>query len=201
MRITLLVLLCSISLSASAQWYKLNISNYRRLPQLVQQPSAGIKLRPVSFTNTSVTPLSVLETAYGLSLSERSVMKEAQHHMRFREYAEASYGFRDLAKIYIRQNKLTQAKWFFLQSNNLSRQQSNDRLTIANLIDLAVIKSTIGDFALAQQDLDEARSLAINHNWKDDLTHVDFELKNLQRDKLAAIKPGTTYAGNTQSAL
>ena len=201
MRISLLVLLCSISLSASAQWYKLNISNYRRMPQLAQLPPAGIKLRTAAFTKNTITPLSIQETAFGLLLSERLVMKSAQHHMRFREYEEASYGFRDLAKIYIKQNKLTQAKWFFLQSNNLSRQQNNDRLTIANLIDLAIIKSIIGDFALAQQDLDEARGMATNHGWQDDLTHVAQELKNLQRDKLAAIKPSNTYAGNTQSAL
>ncbi|MBS7566604.1 hypothetical protein KHS38_19520 [Mucilaginibacter sp. Bleaf8] len=201
MRISLLVLFCTVSLSASAQWYKLKLSNYRRQPQLVTSQGPAFKLLPAKMQLTSVKRVSIAQTWYGLLLNEHVTMKTAQHQMRFREYAEASYSFRDLAKIYLQLNKLSQAKWFFLQSNNLSRQQNNDRLTIANLIDLAAIKTTIGDFSLAQQDLDEAHTLAIARNWQDDVAHVNREIKSLQRDKLAALKPGTTYAGTAQTAL
>lgn len=201
MRIPLLVLLCTFSLSASAQWYKLKLGNYRRQPQLAAAPVKAFKLPPAKLQFNTVKRVNIAQTWYGLLLNEHTTMKMAQHQMRFREYAEASYSFRDLAKIYLQLNKLSQAKWFLLQSNNLSRQQNNDRLTIANLIDLALIKSTIGDFALAQQDLDEARNMATARNWQDDVTRVNREINSLQRDKLAALKPGTTYAGAAQSAL
>lgn len=202
MRVIFLFLFSAISFSASAQWWKIDFKKQHRYPALVHARPAAFKAAAVKVSyNPAMVRVALGETTYGLTLSERVVMKTAQHNMRFREYAEASYNFRDLAKIYVQLNKLSQAKWFFLQSNNLSRQQNNDRLTIANLINLALVKTAIGDFALAQQDLDEARTLATVRGWQDDLTAVDIEIKNLQQNKLVALKPGNNYVGNTQSAL
>jgi hypothetical protein len=134
-------------------------------------------------------------------LNEHTVMKTAQHQMRFRQYEDASYSFNELAKIYVQLNKLSEAKWFFLQSNNLSRQQNNDRLTIANLMELATVKATIGDFALAQQDLDEARDLATAHNWQDDVLSVKKRVDVLQRSKLAYVKPESGLANAGTNTL
>ncbi|MFD1256330.1 hypothetical protein ACFQ3S_05935 [Mucilaginibacter terrae] len=195
MKVFLLALLCTLSFSASAQWW--SFKKYKRYPLLAEVKHAPFRLTSAKLANTKVSRVTLGLTPYSLTLSERSVMKTAQHQMRFRQYEDASYSFNELAKIYVQQGKLSEAKWFYLQSNNLSRQQSNDRLTIANLIELANVKSAIGDFALAQQDLDEARDMATAHNWQDDVLAVKKNMDGLQRSKLAYVKPEKGLAGTT----
>jgi tetratricopeptide (TPR) repeat protein len=195
MKVFLLALLCTISFSASAQWW--SFKKNKRYPMLAEVKYAPFRMPAAKLMNTNVKRVTLGMTTYGLTLSERSVMKTAQHQMRFRQYEDASYSFNELAKIYVQQGKLSEAKWFYLQSNNLSRQQNNDRLTIANLIELANVKSTIGDFALAQQDLDEARDMATAHNWQDDVRSVKKHMDGLQRSKLAYVKPEAGLAGTT----
>ena len=195
MKVFLLALLCTISFSASAQWW--SFKKHKRYSALSEVKSVPFRLSAAKLINTKVTRVTLGLTPYSLTLNERSVMKTAQHQMRFRQYEDASYSFNELAKIYVQQGKLSEAKWFYLQSNKLSRQQSNDRLTIANLIELASVKSTIGDFALAQQDLDEARDMATSHNWQDDVLSVKKNMDGLQRSKLAYVKPDAVLAGTT----
>ncbi|MDT3403243.1 hypothetical protein [Mucilaginibacter terrae] len=201
MRRLLLVLFCTVSFTASAQWWAVGpLKKYQRFPAIVQVKQAPFKIN-TQLNAAKVTRVNIAQSFYCLTINERTVMKTAQHQMRFREYADASYSFAELAKIYIQQNKLSEAKWFFLQSNNLSRQQNNDRLTIANLRELANIKSTIGDFALAQQDLTEAHDMASAHNWQDDVLLVKKCQDDLQRSKLAAIKTEAGMPGATRSTL
>lgn len=201
MRGLLLVLLCTISFSASAQWWAVGpLKKFQRYPAIVQVKQSPLKIT-AKWSKASVARVAIGQTIYNLTLNERTVMKTAQHQMRFREYADASYSFSELAKIYVQQNKLSEAKWFFLQSNNLSRQQNNDRLTIANLMELATIKSTIGDFALAQQDLNEAQDMANSHNWQDDILSVKKRQDDLQRSKLAAVKTEAGLASAGQTTL
>jgi len=201
MRGILLILLCTISFSASAQWWAVGpLKKFQRYPLIAQVQQSPLKIK-AQLSNAKLTRVAIGQTTYCLTLNEHAVMKTAQHQMRFREYADASYSFNELAKIYVQQNKLSEAKWFFLQSNNLSRQQSNDRLTIANLIELAVIKSTIGDFSLAQQDLKEAQDLAGSHNWQDDILSVKKRQDDLQRTKLATVKTEAGLASAGQNTL
>jgi hypothetical protein len=87
-------------------------------------------------------------------------MRAAQHNMRFREYALASYKFSELAQIYVKENRLSEAKWYYLQSILISKQQNDHQHTINNLVSLAMIKADLGDLVQAQQDLAEARELA-----------------------------------------
>ncbi len=199
MKVFLLAFLCSISFSASAQWW--SFKKHKRYPAIAQVNHAPFTLPAAKAGYARISRVNIGQTEYGLVLNEHFVMKTAQHQMRFREYADASYSFNELAKIYVRLNKFSEAKWFFLQSNNLSRQQNNDRLTIANLIELAAVKSTIGDFALAQQDLDEARDMAAAHNWQDDVVSVKKRVDILQRSKLASLKPETGLASAATGTL
>lgn len=67
-----------------------------------------------------------------------------------------------LSQAYFIQKKYTQAKWFNLQSNNISRNLYETPNIIHSLIRLATIKTVIKDYKLAQQDLDEAMVLAKN---------------------------------------
>jgi hypothetical protein len=199
MKVLLLALLCTISFSASAQWW--SIKTHKRYALITQAQSPAYRLTANKLSPAKVSRGTIGLTAYSLVLSEHTVMKTAQHQMRFREYEDASYSFNELAKIYVQLNQLSEAKWFFLQSNNLSRQQNNDRLTIANLIELSNVKQAIGDFSLAQQDLEEARDMANNHNWQDDVQAVKKRLDNLLLTKMAALKPEAGFGKAVQATL
>ncbi|QJD95841.1 hypothetical protein HH214_08125 [Mucilaginibacter robiniae] len=191
MKALLLLVLCGVSFSASAQWW--HFGKAKHVPLNLEAKSLAFQWKGLPPAKPQLTRVEMGASEYGLDLYRITVMKTAQHQMRFREYEDASYSFTELAKVYIKQNKMTEAKWFFLQSNNLSRQQNNDRLTIANLVDLAWVKTNIGDYALAQQDLEEARDLANAHGWADDVTLTQKKLSDLQHTKLAALTPAATY--------
>jgi len=68
--------------------------------------------------------------------------------------------FDHLARAYHSQKKYSQAKWFILQSNTLSRAKNDTPNIITSLVTLAAIKSDIKDYDLAMRDLDEALQLS-----------------------------------------
>ncbi|RZA00078.1 MAG: hypothetical protein EOP47_15040 [Sphingobacteriaceae bacterium] len=68
--------------------------------------------------------------------------------------------FDNLAHVYHDQKKYSQAKWYILQSNNLSRMKNDVPNIITSLIKLAAIKTDIKDFSLAMRDLNEALALS-----------------------------------------
>jgi hypothetical protein len=67
--------------------------------------------------------------------------------------------FDNLVKVYRAQRKFSQAKWFVLQSNTLSRAIHDVPNIISSLIQLAAIKTDIKDYSLAMRDLNEALKL------------------------------------------
>ncbi|RYY35042.1 MAG: hypothetical protein EOP46_11345 [Sphingobacteriaceae bacterium] len=67
-----------------------------------------------------------------------------------------------LAKIYQKQQRYSQAKWFTLQSNNLSRIKSDVPNIILSLKQLASIKNALKEYKMAEQDLTEADYIAKN---------------------------------------
>lgn len=85
---------------------------------------------------------------------------------RFNDTAGLRLSFDNLGKIYIAQKKYSQAKWFILQSNAISRVKRDIPNLISSLITLSVIKSEIQDYKLASKDLNEALQLSINNNNK-----------------------------------
>lgn len=195
MRITLLILLCSISISASAQWWKLK----KVEPRPAELENAQLQPQK-NFLPVTVTPHPRIHTHtlspgdYSLELAEQAAMKTAQHNMRFRIYDVASYNFRDLAQLYVQQNRFSEAKWYFLQSTFLARQQNNNKLTISNLSKLAMVKCEIGDFILAQQDLLEAREIAASHGWLIEIIEVEKKLTQIQRNRFASLRSDMRYA-------
>ncbi|GAB3918175.1 hypothetical protein [Mucilaginibacter boryungensis] len=195
MRIALLILFCSISISASAQWWKLK----KVEPRPAELENAQLQLQK-NFLPVTVTPHPRIHTHtllpgdYSLELAEQAAMKTAQHNMRFRIYDVASYNFRDLAQLYVQQNRFSEAKWYFLQSTFLARQQNNNKLTISNLSKLAMVKCEIGDFILAQQDLLEAREIAASHGWLIEIIEVEKKLTQIQRNRFASLRSDMRYA-------
>lgn len=195
MRKILLFLFCIISLSASAQFWP--FKKHERLPLLEQTrlPSfINFNLAPPRIPQQRLYAHTLNRSDYSLEVEEHFVMKTAQHNMRYRVYKMASYNFNELARLYVLQNRFSEAKWYFLQSNFLSRQLKNDRLTISNLSNLAMVKSQIGDFVLAQQDLIEARNIAAAHGWLIDIIEVEKKLGYIQHNRFASLREDTRYA-------
>jgi hypothetical protein len=71
--------------------------------------------------------------------------------------------FDDLAKVYVAQHKYSQAKWFLLQSTNISRKRKDVRSTITSLIKLANVKMNNKETKLALRDMNEALNLSIKN--------------------------------------
>jgi hypothetical protein len=133
-------------------------------------------------------------------MAEASLMKIARHNMRFRIYNQASYNFSDLAELYIQLHRFSEAKWYLLQSNYLSRQQDDNKHTVSNLISLAMIKVNIGDLALARADLLEARNIARAKGMKAEATEIEKKIQILAQNKITTAKPGVKYVEAAEGA-
>lgn len=71
--------------------------------------------------------------------------------------------FDDLAKVYMAQHKYSQAKWFLLQSTNISRKRKDTRAMINSLVKLANVKMDNKETKLAFRDLNEALNLSVKN--------------------------------------
>jgi len=136
---------------------------------------------------------------YSIEAAENIIMKTAQHNMRFRVYNDASYNFSDLAHLYVLQNRFSEAKWYLLQSNSISRTENDDKHTISNLIDLATIKAELGDYAQAQQDLAEAYDIACSRGFKENLPEIQNKMLYIKQNRLSSPKPELRYAETPQN--
>ncbi len=65
-----------------------------------------------------------------------------------------------LGRLYHKQKKYSQAKWFFIQANTAARKVKNTEGIITSLVELSKVKADINDFDLALRDLKEAQFLA-----------------------------------------
>jgi uncharacterized protein YktB (UPF0637 family) len=65
-----------------------------------------------------------------------------------------------LAKVYQSQKKYSQAKWFLLQSNKISRSLHDAFNVITSLVKLSGVKMDNKDYKLAMRDLNEALALS-----------------------------------------
>ncbi len=187
MRFTLvIVFLSALSLSASAQWYNV-LKKHQRLPLItVAADNSANRLKMPVIPPAKIPAFHPEVTDYYLEACEKQVMKLAQHNMSWRIYDQASYNFSDLAKLYIRQKRLSEAKWYLLQSTTLAQRVNDDRHTIANLMLLAQVKADLGEPDLAQEDLANASGMATGHGWNDNVAAIEKELKYIQLNKTTA---------------
>jgi hypothetical protein len=203
MKFILLIFFAAICTTASAQWY--NVSQLLkkkvvRPPVIEMVPGRYIARFPaVKFPSVKIHPIVIDRSEYSLEAAEAVVMKEAQHNMRFRIYNDASYNFTELAHMYVKQNRYSEAKWYLLQSNNISRQENDDKHTIENLIDLATIKANMGDIALAEQDLAEAHDLAQAKGLPQYLETIDLATQYIRQNKQPKQRPALIYADDAQN--
>jgi hypothetical protein len=193
------VLSISVSLSASAQWYNISLKKHVRYAAIPLPQDHSIKRLPTatfSLAKVKIPKFVPVQSDYNIELAESAIMKVAQHNMRFRIYDVASYNFSELAKLYIKQNRFSEAKWFLLQSTIISRQQNNYALTIADLMDLAIVKANMGDSLQAQQDLAEAMQLSTANGLIANVAGIQKELKFVQQFKPTITKAEWRYAAD-----
>ncbi|RFZ92775.1 hypothetical protein D0C36_15370 [Mucilaginibacter conchicola] len=190
-------MLAAFNLTASAQWYKLDFKKHVRYPQVAAAKYNALKREMATYplpTTKKIAPVPPMISQLELEAGERIIMRAAQHFMRFRQYGEASYRFSELAQLYAKANRLSEAKWYYLQSNNISRQQNDYPHTISNLICLALIKADLGDLSQAHQDLTEARDMARSTGRAQDLKLCEEKLKFIQTNKTWLPKSELRYA-------
>ena len=180
MRSLLLVIFSIITLTASAQFWQKKEKPAPRydLPEAICQ--TNITISPATKVNIADVHVTAMKRVYNLDIAENIIMKEAKHNMRYRQYVQASYSFRELAHLYMIENRFSEAKWYLLQSNNLSRKQNDNKLTVANLIDLADIKATIGELALARTDLKDAQAIANANGMSADLLVIEKKSRQIE---------------------
>ncbi len=193
----------TISYSASAQWWRVSILRHRypAVTLVKDNPAAHLHFPIPKFAATKIKPFALKESDFSIELAEDALIRTAQHNMRFRIYDQASYNFSELAKLYIKQNRLSEAKWYLLQSNSISRTQNDNKHTIANLMSLALIKADMGDIVLAQQDLAEAYQIANTQGWHADMANIDKEVKYIQLNRTTASKTELRYDDAVMAAI
>jgi hypothetical protein len=207
MKLILVCIFGILSLSASAQWYRVDLKLKKpvHLSALRSEMGHSVARFPIAVlnVNTGIPGTQFIEfdhSKYFLKAAEAVMMKKAQHNMYMRIYNEASYNFSDLAQIYILQNRFSEAKWYLLQSSNLSRQQNDNKHTVSNLIELAMVKANLGDYLQAQQDLTEAHDIAGSKGFQDDLAVIEQKMLYLKQNKLSPPKPELRYADGEQAS-
>ena len=206
MRYILLIMFGAISFSAHAQWYRIDQILKKKLPPfrpaVIEQATDHSVARLPHVEGPGHAKLSApyfCPSDYSYDAAEDIVMKEAQHNMRFRIYTEASYNFSDLARLYMLQNRFSEAKWYLLQSNNISRRQNDDKHTVENLTDLAMIKTNIGDYSLALEDLTEAYNMACLKGLNEYLSGIENQMLYIKQNRLIPSKLVRRYAETPQN--
>ena len=87
-------------------------------------------------------------------------MLSLHEYSRLNDSVGLRVSFDHLAKIYLSQKKYSQAKWFILQSNTLSRAKKDAPNIVSSLMTLATIKGEQNDYSLAAGDLNEAIAIS-----------------------------------------
>lgn len=203
MRYRLIIFFCAISFSASAQWWHIHIG-FRKHPVLAQiklsQPNSVSKIKIAATPdNFSVQPIVYAESTFVLEAEEAVLMKTVKHNMSWRIYNVASYNFSDLAYVYMKLHRFSEAKWYLLQSNTISREENDDKHTIDNLVSLAEVKTDIGDTASARADLVEARGLARARGMQQQTAEIEKKISLLDQYKASVQKPEPKYAETAEN--
>jgi hypothetical protein len=192
MKIILAVFISVFSMNASAQflWHK----KRERLPQLTEPESPAktdfSKLNSASF-NSFNTNLGL--SRYRIDAEEAAIMRDLRHSKRYGQVA-LRIQFDNLANFYFRQNRFSEAKWYVLRSNAISRQQKNYAQIIGSLMVLADVKSVLGDFTQADADLSEAKTIASSHSLTPDLLLIEQHIKQIHLNKETGLKVENRYS-------
>ena len=192
-RVFILASLCLVfTLPVNAQWWKKK--KVERLPLLHEAKCLSVNniLRP------GITPLGntiKFETSQlGYDMAEAAIMKSLYHTLRFHMHYESIDNFNSLIALYLQQQRYSEAKWYYLQINYLARQKGDDANIVASLVGLGMVKSAIGDFAQAKDDLNAAIDFAGSKGRLSDVTDIKKKLLVVEYKRSQNIKSDIRYA-------
>jgi len=182
------------ALSANAQWWKKK--PVARLPLLHDAKSVSFNFSMIhNSLATPVTSVAKFETSqFSYDVAEAAVMKSLYHTMRFHMYSESVSNFNSLIALYLEQQRYSEAKWYFLQINYLARQKGDDANIIASLVGVGMVKSEIGEFAQAREDLTAAADFAASRGRLSDVAEIKKKLIVVEHKKSLNIKSDIRYA-------
>jgi len=86
-----------------------------------------------------------------------------------------------LAEIYQKQRRFSEAKWFYIQSNMLARKINNPAGIVNSLVNLAHVKMSIGHHELALKDFREAEQLSISNKYSFELVEIKDDLSKVYK--------------------
>lgn len=175
MKFCLFVFLLISSFTTFAQFDKRGhlLKHYRPTEDDSARYTQELNILQPYILNPLILTYKVTGSRDNFEIDEAMVIKQAQHNMHYNQFYDASCSFSGLARLYMGKRKFSEAKWYLLQSISLSKQTHDDKHTISGLIDLSLVKASIGDFVQAKQDLDEARGIAITNGFGDELKEID----------------------------
>lgn len=157
-----------------------------------QARAAFIKSQTVKADSLNIAALKLaVPDAVNADLNKAidNIMSGLHIYSKFRDSTGLRETFDHLGLVYHLQKKYTQAKWFILQSNSLSRDRRDTLNIITSLISLAAVKEDIKDFSLAKRDLTEALLLAKTQhiiNQQIDVLHAEAKLYTKNGDAKGA---------------
>jgi len=84
-----------------------------------------------------------------------------------------------LAEIFHKQKRFSEAKWFYIQSNMVARKINNSPGIVSSLVSLGHVKMSIGDHQLALSDFREAEKLSIANKYQFKLVEIKGDLSQV----------------------
>lgn len=99
-------------------------------------------------------------SAKDLNQAINYIMQGLHAYAKFGDSVGLRETFDHLALTYHLQKKYVQAKWFYIQSNSISRDKRDTLNIIHSLMNLASVKTDIKDYSMAYRDLKEAMQLS-----------------------------------------
>lgn len=87
--------------------------------------------------------------------------------------------FAVLAEIYLAQNRLSEAKWYYLQENKIAAFLNDQQSQVTSLINIAQLKNTLGDQTQALHDFKEAEVLASQNRYLSSLVEIKGEIGDI----------------------
>ncbi|MGI4749134.1 MAG: hypothetical protein ACRYFB_00750 [Janthinobacterium lividum] len=197
MKLLYTVFITLFSLNVSAQFYT-KIFSPKRLKNPVLLSAYAVPFKPDSAAliyNTSFTTFNhdLGRSGYSIHAEEAFIMRQLKHAARYGQ-AAMRIEFDSLASFYLSQNRFSEAKWYLLRSNAISRKQNNYEHIIGSLLVLAEIKSDLGDYKQANEDLSEAKAIAVLHNLTPDLLLIEQYANQIRLHKATGIKLQNRYS-------
>lgn len=183
-----------IALPASAQfgWLKKKHIVQPDLPRPL-----GLTANYITITLKSAKVVADVDfglTPYCYEQTEAAMLKTLYHTLRFHMNAESIVNYRVLIDLYISQYHYSEAKWHLLQCNMLAQKTGDTDAIIYTLINLGTVKTQLGEYVQAREDLLQVRSLCLQLGRLADVACIDKKLDNLKARELLNAKTETRYA-------